>query len=224
MSSRRSRSGGRWISIVFSRNSRSSRNRPAATSAAGRRWSPRSRAHRRVASSTTRRARTRRSAARAAAWPAARAARSPISSRKQRAAVRQLEAADAIGLRVGERALHVPEQLALEHALGQSADVDRDERRGARGDAACSHCATTSLPVPCSPVISTLASDGADPLHQLKHRPHRRRFGDHLRERRRGAAAGSPSRAAGLAAARGRARPASRRMESSRALSQGFST
>ena len=32
ISSRRSRSGGKWISIVFSRKSRSSRNRPSATS------------------------------------------------------------------------------------------------------------------------------------------------------------------------------------------------
>ncbi len=31
----------------------------------------------------------------------------------------------------------------------------------ARSEAACSQRATTSLPVPCSPVISTLASDGA---------------------------------------------------------------
>ena len=32
--------------------------------------------------------------------------------------------------------------------------------RALRGDDACSHCATSSLPVPCSPVISTFASDG----------------------------------------------------------------
>ena len=37
---------------------------------------------------------------------------------EQRAAVGELEAADAVALGVGERALDVPEQLALEHALG----------------------------------------------------------------------------------------------------------
>src|SRR5690606_30944220 len=46
---------------------------------------------------------------------------------KQRAAVRELEAADAIGLRVRERALHVPEYLALEDRLRQAADVDDHE-------------------------------------------------------------------------------------------------
>ena len=45
---------------------------------------------------------------------------------EQRAAVGQLEAADAVALGVGERALHVAEQLALEHALGEAAGVDGD--------------------------------------------------------------------------------------------------
>src|SRR5438093_1570739 len=46
---------------------------------------------------------------------------------KQRAAVGQLEAADTVGLRIGERALHVAEELALEHAFRQAAGVDRHE-------------------------------------------------------------------------------------------------
>ena len=47
---------------------------------------------------------------------------------EERAAVGELEAADAIGLGVGERAADVSEQLALEDAFGESAGVDRDER------------------------------------------------------------------------------------------------
>ena len=47
---------------------------------------------------------------------------------EERAAVRQLEAADAIGLGVGERAFHVAEELALEHALRKRARVDSDQR------------------------------------------------------------------------------------------------
>jgi hypothetical protein len=42
---------------------------------------------------------------------------------EQRAAVGQLEAAHAVRLGVGERALHMAEQLALEHPLGQAAGV-----------------------------------------------------------------------------------------------------
>ena len=41
--------------------------------------------------------------------------------------VRQLEPADAIHLRVGERALHVAEQLTLEDAFGEPAQIDGDE-------------------------------------------------------------------------------------------------
>ena len=79
---------------------------------------------------------------------------------KQRAAVGHLEAADAIHLGVGERALHMAEQLAFENAFGQAAGIDRHHRpRGAK-ETACRVCATTSLPVPCSPVIRTFASDG----------------------------------------------------------------
>ena len=47
---------------------------------------------------------------------------------EQRAAVGQLEPARAIGLRVGERALHMTEQFAFENALGQAAHIDDDER------------------------------------------------------------------------------------------------
>ena len=47
---------------------------------------------------------------------------------EQGAAVGHLEPADAILPGVGERALHVSEQLALEHAFRHAAGVDRDHR------------------------------------------------------------------------------------------------
>ena len=42
--------------------------------------------------------------------------------------IRELEAPDAIGLGVGERAPHVAHHLALEHGLRDAAHVHRDER------------------------------------------------------------------------------------------------
>ena len=64
----------------------------------------------------------------------------------------------------------------------QPARVDRDERprrRAARRRAAPR--ATTPLPVPFSPVISTLASEGPTRSISSQHRLHGRRLGDQLR-------------------------------------------
>ena len=47
---------------------------------------------------------------------------------EQRSAVGELEAAHAIGARVGKRAAHVAEQLALEHRFGDAARVHRHHR------------------------------------------------------------------------------------------------
>ena len=56
---------------------------------------------------------------------------------KERAAVGQFEAADAVGARVGECAFDVAEYFAFEGSLGQAAGVDGYERPcGQRGDAA----------------------------------------------------------------------------------------
>ena len=75
---------------------------------------------------------------------------------EQRALAGELEAAGAVGDRAGERALDVPEQLALEHAGRERGAVDRDERPLAVcADAVWIARATSSLPVPDSPVIST---------------------------------------------------------------------
>ena len=71
---------------------------------------------------------------------------------EQRAAVGQLELAAAIGDRAGERALHVPEQLALDQLLGNRGAVHLDERAAcAGGCSAWMVRATSSLPVPFSP-------------------------------------------------------------------------
>ena len=71
-------------------------------------------------------------------------------------------------LRVGERAARVAEQLALEQRLGHRGAVDRDERaRRARRLRWWSARATSSLPVPLSPVISTVASVVGDAVDQL---------------------------------------------------------
>ena len=76
---------------------------------------------------------------------------------EQRAAVGLLEAAAARRLRAGEGAALVAEQFAFEQVLGDRRGVDRDERAlAARGLCSCSARATSSLPVPLSPVISTV--------------------------------------------------------------------
>ena len=53
------------------------------------------------------------------------------------------------------------EELGLEQRLGQRAAVDRDERRSLRGELKWIARATSSLPVPDSPVISTVLLVGA---------------------------------------------------------------
>ena len=79
---------------------------------------------------------------------------------EQRAAVGQLEAPDAVGLGVGECALHVAEQLALEDAFGEPAGIDRDEGLAGAARDGVHRLRHEPLPVPFSPVMSTLASDG----------------------------------------------------------------
>ena len=56
-----------------------------------------------------------------------RRAHRPHFVEEQRAAVRLLEAPDALADGAGERAAHVPEQLRFEQRLGQRAAVDGDE-------------------------------------------------------------------------------------------------
>ena len=98
---------------------------------------------------------------------------SPISSRKQRAAVGRLEQAAPGGDGAGERAALVAEQLGLEQRLGQRRAVDRHERAvGARAARRGCARATSSLPVPVSPSMSTVASSAGharDQLVDLRH-------------------------------------------------------
>ena len=77
---------------------------------------------------------------------------------EQRAAVGLLELPGAIGDRAGERALHVAEQLALDQLARNRRAVHLDERLCRRAcDCEWIARATSSLPVPFSPVISTRA-------------------------------------------------------------------
>ena len=131
MSSRRSRSGGTEIGTTFSRKYRSSRNRPALISA-GRSLL--------VAASD---ARVHPDARRSAdglhhlllqhAQHLGLRLQAHVADlvEEDRAAVRQLELAAPICHGAGERAAHVPEELALDQLLGNGRAVDLDERPGA---------------------------------------------------------------------------------------------
>ena len=80
---------------------------------------------------------------------------------EQRALMRLLEQALRVVLGARERAAHVTEQLALEQALGNRRDVDGNEAPLASRAATVEGARTSSLPVPLSPKMSTLARPGA---------------------------------------------------------------
>jgi hypothetical protein len=80
---------------------------------------------------------------------------------EQGAAVRLLEAAFARARRAGERTALVAEELALEQRLGQRRRSARARTGRARAATLVNRRATSSLPVPLSPVTSTEARDGA---------------------------------------------------------------
>ena len=76
---------------------------------------------------------------------------------EERAAVGRLEETRLVADGAGEGALHVAEELGLEQVLRDRRAVDRDEgARSARSLSAWIARATSSLPVPLSPAISTL--------------------------------------------------------------------
>jgi hypothetical protein len=77
---------------------------------------------------------------------------------EQRAAVGLLEKADAIFMGAGECALLVAEELGFEQRVGQGTAVFDDEARSARSLEKWMARASSSLPVPDSPVISTDSS------------------------------------------------------------------
>ena len=80
---------------------------------------------------------------------------------EQRALVGELDLAAAAGHRAGERAPLVAEQLALQQPLGEGAAVHHHERAEAAVALGVDEARDSSLPVPLSPVISTLVSVGA---------------------------------------------------------------
>ena len=141
---------------------------------------------------------------------------------EQRAAVGHFEAADAVALGVGERALDVAEQLAFEDALGQAAGVHRDQRtRGAQRDGV-QRLRDQSLAGAVFAGDEDVGVGRADARDHVEHRAHGRRFARSVAESARRAARGSRPPAAGPCAARGRVRSASCRIAESRALSHGF--
>ena len=97
--------------------------------------------------------------------------------------------------------------------------------RAARGEAACSHVATSSLPVPCSPVTRTLASDG--PTRSISCNTGRIAGDSAISAGSAPAAARSAEFSDSSRCARRSARPSStalRTIAVRRALSHGFST
>ena len=79
---------------------------------------------------------------------------------EESSAVGEFEPAYAVGLCIGECAFDVSKEFAFENTFRESARIDGDSGFDARSEMACSVRATTSFPVPGSPVIRTLASDG----------------------------------------------------------------
>ena len=95
--------------------------------------------------------------------------------------VAELEAAGSVGLGVGEGTLHVAEELALEDALAQRAGVHRHE--GLAGPVAHRVDAARDdlLARPVLAGDEDVGVRGSDSVHQLQHRLHRTRLGDHSR-------------------------------------------
>ena len=161
MSSCRSRSGGRWISIVLRRKSRSSRKRPAATSAgrsalvAERMRTSIRREREAPTRSTSPLSSTRSSLAccRGSSVPISSSSSVPPSASSNR---------PMRSVRASVNAPFTWPNISLSNSPSESPPrFTATSGRAARGEAACTHWATTSLPVPCSPRMSTLASDGA---------------------------------------------------------------
>ena len=83
---------------------------------------------------------------------------SPISSRKIVPPSAEREAPVALLGRAGERALFMAEELALDQLRRNRRAIDFDERLVAAAAGAWIARATSSLPVPVSPRIRTVAS------------------------------------------------------------------
>jgi hypothetical protein len=80
---------------------------------------------------------------------------------EDRAAVREVEPSQALSHSAGERALFVAEHLALEQRRGNCRAIAFEEHLGPARAEAMDRPATSSLPVPVSPQMRTVASVGA---------------------------------------------------------------
>jgi hypothetical protein len=96
---------------------------------------------------------------------------------KERAAVGQLEAADAIGARVGECAFDVAEDFALEGSLGQAAGVDGDQRHARAGRGGVQQLGDDLLAGAVLAGDEHVGVGGADLRDQFEHRLHGGRAG-----------------------------------------------
>jgi hypothetical protein len=104
---------------------------------------------------------------------------------EKRAVVRILEVA---GLRrggAGEGALGVAEERRLDQRRRERRAVEREVGRAARADSRCRLCATSSLPLPDSPSISTGNGEAANCAIWLRSRCDRRACADELGRGRR---------------------------------------
>jgi hypothetical protein len=79
---------------------------------------------------------------------------------KQGASVRQLKATRPLANRAGKSALFMPEEFALQHS-GSEAQLSRTQGAFRRLLRRCKIWANISLPVPLSPVMSTVAGESA---------------------------------------------------------------
>ena len=100
---------------------------------------------------------------------------------KERAAVGQLEAADAVGARVGECALHVAEDFALEGALRQPAGVHGHQRHARSRRSGMQQLGHNLLARTVFAGDEDVGVGRADLRNQFQHRLHGRRAGDKLR-------------------------------------------
>jgi len=83
----------------------------------------------------------------------------PDLIKEQRAAFGLFEASAPCRCRAGECTALMTEQFRFEQVLGMAAVLMAMNGLSARGLCRCSACATNSLPVPDSPLISTVACD-----------------------------------------------------------------
>ena len=99
---------------------------------------------------------------------------------KQGAAVGELEVADAIGACIGERALDVAEQLALEDAIGDGADIYRNQRTGGAIGGSVDPSGHNFFTGPMLASNQDVGIGRRHSFHELEDRQHDARLGDQL--------------------------------------------